>query len=44
MYGKMSGPMRQILIAALERVADAELRAKLAIHLIAISPEYNVLQ
>jgi uncharacterized protein (DUF1800 family) len=44
MYGSMSAPMRQILIAALEQVGDAELRARLAIHLIAISPEYNVSQ
>ncbi len=40
MYGSMSGAMRQILISGLERLETPEERARMALHLIAISPEY----
>ena len=43
-YGNMSGRMRQILIQALEQIADPTDRARLAVYLIAISPEYAVIQ
>ena len=44
MHGHMSEPMRQILIQALERVGDPETRARMAVHLISISPEYCAVQ
>ncbi len=44
MHGDMSGPMRQILLTALDQLTDHETRARMAVYLIAISPEYNVLQ
>jgi uncharacterized protein (DUF1800 family) len=44
MYGNMSTQMRQIMVAALQQIPDAEERALTAIHLITISPEYCVLK
>ena len=44
MYGNMTTQMRQILVAAMQRIPDAEERALTAIHLITISPEYCVLK
>ncbi len=44
MYGSMSQPMRTVLVDVLERVSDAEERARLAVQLVVISPEYNVLE
>ena len=43
-YGNMSGQMRQILIQAVSNLPDPADRAKLAVYLIAISPEYAVVQ
>jgi hypothetical protein len=40
----MSGEMRQILIGAVSQIDDPIARAKLATYLVAISPEYAVLQ
>ncbi|HEX6852022.1 MAG TPA: DUF1800 family protein [Candidatus Polarisedimenticolaceae bacterium] len=42
MHGEMSAAMRGILVGALERLDDPASRARLAVHLIALSPEYNV--
>ena len=42
MYGDMSVPMRQVLIQTLMQLGDPEARAKMAVHLISISPEYCV--
>ncbi|MCP3978270.1 MAG: DUF1800 domain-containing protein [bacterium] len=44
MYGDMSVPMRQVLLHALDRLAEPEDRVKLAIHLISMSPEYCALK
>ena len=44
MYGDMSAPMRQVLIQALLQLDDPEARARMAVHLISISPEYCVLK
>jgi uncharacterized protein (DUF1800 family) len=44
MYGDMSQAMRAILIRALERVPDPATRVDLALWLVSISPEYNVLR
>jgi hypothetical protein len=44
MYGDMSAAMRQVLIQTLMQLDDPEIRAKLAILLISISPEYCVLK
>ena len=44
MYGEMSAPMRQVLINALLQQTDLEERVRLAVSLIAISPEYCVLK
>lgn len=44
MYGNMSGPMRQVLIQALSQLGDPQERAQMALHLIAISPEYCALK
>jgi hypothetical protein len=44
MYGDMSAQMRQVLIQALIQLGDPEARAKMAILLISISPEYCVLK
>ncbi len=44
MYDNMSGPMRAVLIRALEQLADPRARARMAIELIAISPEYVVVK
>ena len=44
MYGTMSGPMKDVLVRALERIPDPEERARLAVQLVVISPEYNVLK
>jgi len=44
MYGDMSAQMRQVLIQALMQLGDPETRAKMAVYLISISPEYNVLK
>jgi uncharacterized protein (DUF1800 family) len=43
-YGNMSGRMRQILVQALEQLDDPEVRAQMAVYLIAISPEFAVVQ
>jgi uncharacterized protein (DUF1800 family) len=40
MYGDMTAAMRQILIQAAMQLSDPEARAKMAIRLISISPEY----
>jgi uncharacterized protein (DUF1800 family) len=44
MHGTMSGAMREVLIGALERIGDLDTRARMAVHLISISPEYCVVQ
>jgi uncharacterized protein (DUF1800 family) len=44
MYGNMSGAMREVLLEALEQLADPRERVELAVHLISISPEYCVLK
>ena len=44
MYGTMSQQMRAVLVGILERVSDPEDRARLAVQLLVISPEYNVLK
>ena len=44
MYGNMSGPMRGVLLGAMYRIDDPEQRARMAVHLISISPEYCVLK
>jgi uncharacterized protein (DUF1800 family) len=44
MYGTMSNPMRQILLHALTQLRDPERRVTTALQLIAIAPEYAVLQ
>ena len=44
MADTMSAPMKEVLVRILERVSDPEARAKLAIQLISISPEYSVLK
>jgi hypothetical protein len=44
MYGNMSQPMRDVLIGALSQLSDPEARARMAVHLVAISPEYNVVK
>ncbi len=44
MHGSMSGPMRQVLLHALEQLDDPEQRVRMAISLIAISPEYCVVR
>jgi uncharacterized protein (DUF1800 family) len=43
-YGNMSGQMRQILIENISRLSDPVERAQMALYLIAISPEYAVIQ
>ena len=43
-YGNMTGQMRQILNQAVAQLGDPTDRAKLALYLIAISPEYAVVQ
>jgi hypothetical protein len=43
-YGNMSGQMRQILAQAIVQLPDPVDRARMAIHLISISPEYAVVQ
>jgi hypothetical protein len=42
-YGRMSGQMRQVLLTAITARPDPAERVRMALHLIAISPEYNVL-
>jgi len=44
MYGTMSNPMRQVLLRALGQLRDPERRVTTALQLIAIAPEYAVLQ
>jgi uncharacterized protein (DUF1800 family) len=44
MYGNMSQRMRAVLIEALQQLSDPEERARMAVHLISISPEYCVLK
>jgi uncharacterized protein (DUF1800 family) len=44
MYGNMSEPMRDVLIGTLSLLPDPEARTRMAVHLIAISPEYNVVK
>ena len=44
MAGTMSAPMKELLVQILGRVPDPESRAKLAILLVSISPEYSVLK
>jgi uncharacterized protein (DUF1800 family) len=44
MYGTMSNPMRQVLLRALGQLRDPERRVITALQLIAIAPEYAVLQ
>jgi uncharacterized protein (DUF1800 family) len=44
MYGNMTAPMRQVLIQALEQLDDPEKRVRMAVHLVAIAPEYSVLK
>jgi len=44
MYGNMSAPMRQVLLAALPQIGNLERRVELAVHLIAFSPEYCVVK
>jgi hypothetical protein len=44
MYGTMSNPMRQVLVHALEQLPDPGERAKTALQLIVIAPEYAVLK
>lgn len=43
-YGNMSGQMRQIVFQAIDQIDDPQDRARVAIYLIAISPEYAVVQ
>jgi len=43
-YGNMSGQTRQILIRAVERLNDPTERVEMALYLLAISPEYAVVQ
>lgn len=43
-YGNMSGRMRQILVQAVQQLSDPTERAEMALHLVAISPEYAVVQ
>ena len=43
-YGNMSGPTRQILIQAVEQLSDPTERVEMALYLLAISPEYAVVQ
>ena len=43
-YGNMSGQMRQILVENVSRLSDPTERAQMALYLIAISPEYAVIQ
>lgn len=42
MYGEMSTPMRAVLVRALQQTSDPQLRVRIALHLISISPEYCV--
>jgi uncharacterized protein (DUF1800 family) len=42
MRGEMSTAMRGILVSALTRLDDPETRARMAVHLVALAPEYNV--
>jgi uncharacterized protein (DUF1800 family) len=42
MHGEMSAAMRGILVGAIERLDDPVARARVAVHLVALSPEYNV--
>jgi hypothetical protein len=44
MYGNMSGPMRGVLVGALQQIPSSEERARMAVHLISISPEYCVMK
>lgn len=44
MYGSMSPATRAVLTRAVDRLADPEARARMAVFLISISPEYNVVQ
>ena len=44
MHGDMSLPMKSILLRASDRITDLETRVQMLVHLIAMSPEYNVLQ
>ena len=44
MYGTMSNPMRDVLLRALTQTRDPERRVIMALQLIAIAPEYAVLQ
>ena len=43
-YGNMSGQMRQILVENISRLSDPTERAQMALYLIAISPEFAVIQ
>jgi len=43
-YGNMSGALRQILVRNLSRLSDPTERAQMALYLIAVSPEYAVIQ
>ncbi len=44
MHGSMSAPMRRVLIEALQQLDDPEERARMAVHLVSISPEYCVVR
>ena len=44
MYGSMSNPMREVLLRALGQLRDPRERVTTALQLIAIAPEYAVLQ
>ncbi|MDH3591711.1 MAG: DUF1800 domain-containing protein, partial [Planctomycetota bacterium] len=44
MQGDMSIPMKSILLRALSQTPDLETRVQMAVHLITLSPEYNVLR
>jgi len=44
LYGHMSGEMRQILIQAVLQLGDPTARAQLATYLVALSPEFAVVQ
>jgi uncharacterized protein (DUF1800 family) len=44
MYGEMSAAMRQVLYQALVQLPDPEERARMAVFLVSISPEYCVVQ
>lgn len=44
LYGNMSTPMKSVLLRALNRRSDPVERVQMAVHLISISPEYNVLK